>query len=205
MSPPLPLRDDELDWTSGFARHAVQADFAKTFFDDLESASPDYLIVDFVDDRFPLLRCGASWFVRSHDFVACGGDAISRYRLVKVPRTWLGLRLLWRDACRRFASALRRRFPDLPVVVHRAAGRPSPDRSPTSCDGIEIGVLNHLLDEYASWFADDIEPVLELSLPGPYLADRQHRWGYSPFHYEERYYRDVADALRGLPPPRAAG
>ena len=52
MSPPLPLADDELDWSSDFARRAVQADFAKTLFDDLEAASPDYLIVDFVDDRF---------------------------------------------------------------------------------------------------------------------------------------------------------
>jgi hypothetical protein len=205
MSPPLPLADDELAWTSGFAKRSVQADFAKTFFDDLEAASPDYLIADFVDDRFALLRCGGSWFVRSHDFVACGGDGISRYRLVNVPRTWLGLRLLWRDACGRFAATFRRRFPNLPVVVHRATGLPSPDGAPTSCDGIEIGVLNRLLDEYASWFADDIEPALELSLPGPHLADREHRWGYSPFHYEERYYREVADVLLGLPPRGAEG
>jgi hypothetical protein len=204
MSPPRPLADDELDWSSNFARRAMQADFAKTFFDDLEAASPDYLIVDFVDDRFPLLRCGASWFVRSQCFVDCGGDRMTRHRLVNVPRSWLGLRPLWRDACGRFASTFRRRFPDLPVVVHRARGLPSPDGSRTSCDGLEIGVLNRLLDEYATWFADDIEPALDLRLPGPYVPDPEHRWGDSPFHYEERYYRDVADRLRALPPPPLA-
>jgi len=199
MSPPRALADDELDWTCGFARRAVQADFAKTFFDDLQAASPDYLIVDFVDDRFALMRSGDSWFLRSHDFVACGGDEISRFPLVNIPRTWLGLPVPWREACRRFAAAFRGRFPDLPVVIHRAPGLSSPDGKRTVCDGIEIGVLNGLLDDYASWFAGDVEPVVDLRLSGPYLADREHRWGYSPFHYEERYYRDVAVVLRGLP------
>jgi hypothetical protein len=195
MSPPLALADDDLDWASGFAKRAVQADFAKTFFDDLEKAAPDYLIVDFVDDRFALLRAGESWFVRSNDFIACGGDALERYRFVSVPRTWSGLRPLWREACRRFAHSLRERFPDLPVVVHRAAGITG-SGALASCDGIRIRVLNRMLDEYASWFGRDVQPVLELSLPGPYRADGEHYLGHSPFHYEERYYREAADILR---------
>jgi hypothetical protein len=200
MSPPLPLADDDLSWDSDFAMHMVQADFAKSFFADLAAAAPDCLLVDFVDDRFAVLRRDDSWFVRSEKFVLAGGDALERYRLARVPRTWLGLRPLWRSACSPFAQTFRLGFPDLPVVVHRARAVADPRGARTSCDGIEVGVLNRLLDEYASWFTGDVGAALEIDLPGPYAASRDHRWGPSPFHYEDRYYRDMADVFRGLPP-----
>jgi hypothetical protein len=208
MSAPLELADGDLRPRSGFAARTIAAEFRKTFLDELEAARCDYLIVDFVDERWDLLRHGSSFVTRSLEQVEAGIDHLARYTLERLPRLGEETQRLWLDAAVRFADELRGRLPELQVVLHRALGvehyRAGQEvrRQGAYEAGIPLGLLNRVLTAYYDWFAALARPV-ELGPAGDYLADPGHRWGLSPFHYEEQYYLDLAAALRRLPQPSA--
>jgi len=203
MSPPLELADDDLGWPSNFARRTIKADFEKTFFADLEASDCDTLIVDFVDERWDLLRTGDSFVTLSQDLMKGRVDRLAHYDFVRMARMAPRTHQLWHDTCARFVRTLRECLPGLRVVLHKVLGadryrdgRKVRELAPFA-DGIPLGILNPMLEDYNACFSSLISP-LELELPRTYVADKSHAFGLGPFHYEERYYADAADILRAL-------
>ena len=204
MSSPVEFGDDDLDWPSNFARRTVKADFEKTFFADLEAKECDTLIVDFVDERWDLLRIGDSLVTCSADLMNMGIDRLKRRGFTRVARRDTRTHELWRDACARFAATLRERLPGLQVVLHNVLGtnrcrdgRELCELAPFA-DGIPLADVNALLMDYNACFRSHMESLLDLELSRTYVADKSHRWGLSPFHFEERYYNDAANILSVL-------
>jgi hypothetical protein len=203
MSSPLEFGDDDFDWPSNFARRVVKADFEKTFFDDLEASKCDALIVDFVDERWDLLRLGDSMVTCSAILMKMGVDRLTSRGFARVPRSDARTQELWRDACARFAATLRERLPDLQVVLHKVLGADRCRDGDEFCalapfaDGIPMADVNPVLEDCNACFRSHMESLLELDLPLTYAADKNHCWGISPFHYEERYYKDAANFLSG--------
>ena len=201
MSSPLEFGDDDFDWPSNFARRAVKADFEKTFFDDLEASKCDTLIVDFVDERWDLLRLCDSMVTCSANLMKMGVDRLTRRGFARLARSDARTQGLWRDACARFAATLRERLPDLQVVLHRVLGayrcrngEEFRELEPFA-DGIPLEIVNPMLEDCNACFRSHMESLLELDLPQTYAADKNHIWGISPFHFEERYYKDAANFL----------
>jgi hypothetical protein len=200
MSSPLEFRDD-FDWPSNFARRVVKADFEKTFFDGLEASKCDALIVDFVDERWDLLRLGDSMVTCSANLMKMGADRLARRGFARVARSDARTQELWRDACARFAATLRERLPDLQVVLHKVLGAYRCRDGDEFCelepfaDGIPLEIVNPILEDCNACFRSHMESLLEIDLPRTYAADKNHSWGISPFHFEERYYKDAANFL----------
>jgi hypothetical protein len=201
MSSPLEFGDDDLDWPSNFAKRTVKADFEKTFFDDLEASKCDTLIVDFVDERWDLLRIGDSIVTCSAFLMKMGIDRLTRRGFARVARSDARTQELWRDACTRFAATLRERLPDLQVVLHKVLGAYRCRDGEEFCelapfaDGVPLGVVNPMLEDCNACLGSHLESLVELDLPRTYAADKNHCWGISPFHFEERYYKDAANFL----------
>ena len=200
MSPPLEF-DDDFEWPSNFAKRVVKADFEKTFFDDLEASKCDTLIVDFVDERWDLLRLGDSMVTCSANLTKMGVDRLTCGGFARVARNDARTHELWRDACARFAATLRERLPDLQVVLHKVLGayrcRDGEEfwELAPFADGIPLEFVNPMLEDCNACFRSHMESLLELDLPRTYAADKNHSWGISPFHFEERYYKDAANFL----------
>ena len=205
MSPPIRLHDGAFEWTSGFARCAVKADFEKTFLNDTRNANCDLLLVDFVDERWDLLRTQLSFVTRSADLVDAGIEQSTLYAFERVDRLEETTQLLWRDACARFVIALQENLPNVRVVLHRVmgAGRYRNSRGlhalPPFADGIPLKALRATLEDCYDFLLAKIPGAAEIALPpNAYIAEESHRWGLSPFHFEDRYYREVAEILRTL-------
>ncbi len=204
MSPPL--RDDYqgFDWPSNFAKSAVKADFEKTFFQDLMKTRCDMLFIDLVDDRWDLLRSGNTLVTRSQELMATGAEGIDRFGFERVNRLEPATQLLWRDACARFAVALRQHLPNVQVVLHRVLatshyrdGQTIRDLNPFA-DGIPLGDLNTILEDCHECLLANIPSAVEIDLSRNYVANPNHRWGLGPFHFEDQYYLDVGRILRRL-------
>src|SRR5580704_7312041 len=86
MSSPVEFRGDDFVWSSNFARRTIEADFQKTFFADLEASRCDFLIVDFVDERWDLLRLGDSFVTLSADLMKAGVEHLIRRGFRRVSR-----------------------------------------------------------------------------------------------------------------------
>jgi len=200
MSPPLDVDDTGTHWPSNFARKVVLADFRKSFFDDLEAVAPHVLIIDLMSERFDLLRAPGTYVTRSWDLVSSGFDARCGYRLERVARETETMHATWLEQSERFAHVLRSRFPELPVILHKAYW------TPRYRDGRAIRRFSR---EWRSWISRRNEMLeachaqLERVLPGlatveprqAYLADPGHRWGLGSSHYEPGYYDDIREQM----------
>src|SRR5690554_5083124 len=71
-APPRPLGSTPFEAPNNFARKAILRDFDKSFFDTLDSAEFDIFVVDFVDERFSLLKHKGSVFTQSHEMERSG-------------------------------------------------------------------------------------------------------------------------------------
>jgi Family of unknown function (DUF6270) len=200
MSPPLEVDDSGTEWPSSFARKVVLADFRKLFFEDLEAAAPDVLVVDLMSERFDLLRAPGTYVTRSWELVSSGLAARCAYRLERVARETETMHQTWLEQSRRFADVLQSRFPELPVILHKAYW------TSRYREGTRIRRFSH---DWQSWITrrnlmlDACHEHLERLLPGltvvearqAYVADPGHHWGLGTSHYEAAYYDDVREQM----------
>ncbi len=122
------------------------------------------------------------------------------YRLERVARETETMHATWLEQSERFAHVLRSRFPELPVILHKAYW------TPRYRDGRAIRRFSR---EWRSWISRRNEMLeachaqLERVLPGlatveprqAYLADPGHRWGLGSSHYEPGYYDDIREQM----------
>lgn len=200
MSPPLDVDDTGVEWPSNFARRCVLADFRKTFFDELEAAAPDLLIIDLMSERFDLYRAPGTFVTRSWDLVDSGLDARCEYRLERAPRESDATQAAWCEHSREFAGVLRSRFPGLPVILHKASWTPryrdgrAIRRFPRNWRS-RISRRNELLEACHAQLEQVLPGLATVEPRRPYVADAGHRWGLGTSHYEPGYYEDLRAQL----------
>lgn len=203
-TPPSALRPGQ--------HRALVADLAKTALDALVRHRPTHVIFDFIDERFDLIAVDRgvathSWELEVSGYLAQPGLAARR----SIPRLSPACDLLWRDGLEELAAFLaatplrearlvlheaqwaagyrtddggRRRFPDeIALMEDRAANR---------------GAHNALLARYQAAFRARFPQAAVVAAPRQRVADAGHRWGLSPFHYVDDYYRAVWDQLAAL-------
>ncbi len=195
-------------------RH-LRAELAKDTLAQLGACQPDLLVLDFIDERFDLLACGAGVANESlellqsgllHHPLMAGARRIDRLGeeawqhweagLLRLRQGWQGAGL---GACRILLHACL--WAD---EIETPAGRqPLPD----ACQILPARVTsraahNALLRRMHARFAE-VFPAATLVAPPPALrvADAAHRWGPAPFHFVRPYYQSLAAqaAAAGLP------
>jgi hypothetical protein len=200
MSAPVEFDDTDVCWPSNFARKTVLADLKKTFFDDLQAAAPDVLIVDLMSERFDLLRGGETYVTRSWELIEASLHRRCGYRLERVPRETKAMRDAWLANADDFAARLKAHFPTLPVLLHRAfwtleyrdgsTMRTFPRRWWGS-----IRERNEMLVDCYAELQRLLPGLSTIEASRSYVADARHRWGLGTSHYEHGYYDDVRNAM----------
>jgi hypothetical protein len=201
---------------------AVIADLTKTALARLVAYRPTHLIFDFIDERFDLLSLGEARVTRSWELEASGWRSNRALRNARpIPRLSEGCERLWLEAAGEFAAVMRATpLKDARLILHSArwaqetltadgVRRPLANVEILAGEPAEIAAHNALLARYETAFLDLTPPVAIVAAPELRLADPEHRWGLSPFHYRPEYYAEIARQLEalGVPPisPPGAG
>ncbi len=215
---PVPGFKPRADRPEGLTRHqhdAVAADLTKTSLRRLAAFRPTHLIIDFIDERFDLMRAGGTLITRSWELEASSyleGGLPDAEPIARESRT---CERLWRDAAAEFAAfvestPLGSAVPILhaarwATVSRSASGALSPIRDVEVLQGrpADIGVHNDLLDRYETYLASLMPGLIAAGAPELRIADEAHRWGLSPFHYVPEYYEEIWRQLEvhGIPRP----
>lgn len=202
-SRPLAVETGDLN---GFPRRMVAEDAEKTVIDSLVAAQPDIVVLDLVDERLPILRHDQTWLTQSEylrrvpdaEQLVEGADevvAMPRPRRVE----------LFDDAARRLARTLRRRLPATAFVLNEAPyttrvgdGSQLPEPQAGWARALQAGqeplvasLVRHLGDRLLR-----ARPPRDVC-----LADPDHRWGVTAYHYVESYYHWLLDLLDAVEPP----
>jgi hypothetical protein len=191
---------------------AVVADLKKSALSRLVAHQPTHIIFDFIDERYDLLVADQAWATHSWELETAGYLESPGLRAARpVPRMSDACERAWSDAAEEMASFLASTpLRGATLILHAAQwadtyrtrkgkvrplnddflildGKPGPRAD-----------YNAVLADYQSRFLATVPGVRTVAAEAHRVADENHRWGLSPFHYAPDYYREIGDQLRAL-------
>ncbi|HEY3695521.1 DUF6270 domain-containing protein [Phenylobacterium sp.] len=198
---------------NGLGRHqheAVVSDLAKRALAALVAHRPTHIIFDFIDERFDLLSVAGTFATHSWELEVSGYlDQPALQSARAIPRLSDACERLWLRAAGELSAFLRATpLRDAVLVLHEArwaetwvdaegARRPFEDVEIWSGRPADIAAHNAMLARYQEAFRAATPGVVRVRAQS-HVADAGHRWGLSPFHYVDGYYREIWDQLRAL-------
>lgn len=185
---------------SPFQRRMVERDLGKQFWRGLGGVTADVIVVDLVDERFGILvDDGAGVGTPSAELLRAGGLSPDLHHAGAGTADFL---LAWEAGRRRFMAAARAAGLVDRIVVHEARW------AEVCADGTRFDLqatadANDLLEHLAGRLRQDLAPHQFVRVPARLaVGDPGHRWGRSPVHYTEEYYRSFLDRLAEVPVAR---
>lgn len=185
---------------------ALVADLQKTALGRLVAFQPTHIIFDFIDERFDLVSARGALATHSAELARSGYLARPAFRAARpVPRLSAACDRLWQDAAGAFAALIRgTELRRANLILHSArwathqrsvTGEISEIRDVELLGGqpASIDAYNALLMRQEAAFIAMMPPLHRIQADAFRLADPNHQWGLSPFHYVPEYY----DAVRG--------
>ncbi|RAK64750.1 DUF6270 domain-containing protein [Phenylobacterium kunshanense] len=188
--------------------NALIADLRKTALTRLLAFRPTHVIFDFIDDRFDLLAVGDSIATRSGELIRSGYLLRPELRAHRtIPRLSSACERLWISAAAEFSELVRSTpLADAQLILHSARwasdhrdreGRIAPIRNVEILGGdpVDIADYNALLERQEAAFMALMPAMTVIDASAFRLAETEHRWGLSPFHYVPEYYDEVRRQL----------
>ena len=189
----LPLNIDVsgIELIGPYQRRALADDLNKTVYPFMTNRKgKDVLLIDFVDERFHLIKWKNHYMTRSNEFINAKlseripGEIVNRFS----PETTK----LWKESCLLFIKIIRQNFLQDHIMLHRAFWMEEYiennefHRFPNQA---EIEQHNSLLNEYYEFFEKNCVGLKILDVNNcNFRADRNHQWGLGAMHYEQAYY-----------------
>jgi len=183
---------------------ALVADLSKTALAALVAFRPTHLIFDFIDERFDLLSADGGLVTDSWELEASGYRRQAALRAARtIPRLSAACDRLWLDAAAELAAFVRATpLSQAKLILHSAQWaerRRTAQGREARMAGVEIlpgqaadiAAHNALLARYEAAFAELMPPMARVEAPAQRLADDNHLWGLSPFHYVPGYYAEI--------------
>ncbi len=199
---PDPMLLERLE--SPFQRRIVGRDLDKSFWQALENQSFDFLLLDFIDDRFDLLPRAGGLVTLSSEFIRAAGQPD---RALRIDSIGAEKRRLWRLGWQRLLKDLDRLGLRHRVIVNRVrwADQDLNGQTLLRPDPATRAAQNDLLEWLYEQVAQDLPEAGWLSYSETLLlADPNHKWGLSPFHYGRGFYDEAARQLRVVAAARTA-
>lgn len=188
--------------------NALVSDIEKSALGRLVAFQPTHLIFDFIDERFGLVSGRGALATHSAELERSGYLTRPAFRDVReVPRLSDACDRLWMEAAGAFAAVLRgtelrRATPILHSArwaTHQrgADGTVTPIRDVEILSGrsADIAAYNRLLERQESAFLNLTPQTVQVAAGACRLADPNHQWGLSPFHYVPEYYDEIRRQL----------
>lgn len=215
FAPPLKgvkISEDLPEGLGASTHRAMVADLHKTALAALVAHRPTHIIFDFIDERLDLLAVQDTLVTHSWELEVGGYLKQPAFQDAHtICRTSPACDLLWREGLDQMAGVLTMTpLADARLIVHETqwatqyldetgARRPFGEVEIFGGKRAVIDDYNAVLSRHQAAFADAAPNAARVSAPSAlHLADCAHRWGLSPFHYVEDYYRDVWRQFQAL-------
>lgn len=206
FSPPLPIKIEksEIAAETNFERNAIHADLYKTSLPRLAEAKFDYLLLDFMEERHNLIRCGETYILDTLPLLDSG--VIEKLPpFDSIDRLAPGTTQLWDRDCVRFLAFLKDQGlrPER-IVLHKSGFASRYQLGAKEFDFTEFKA--HSYDLYGARLADyhatfrRLQPAARtIAIESDLLiGNGAHKWGRAPFHYIDAYYARFLEKFRAI-------
>lgn len=195
VSNPLSIALDDIKLESEFQKKMVFMDFQKTFLMDIKVKKDSFIVLDFIDERFDLMKVNGSYVTRSNEFV--NGNLERLYTFERIPRFQNKTHKIWEESCQLFMDVLLSSVPAENIIIHEAYW---------SEDYIENGHViafpnkgnieanNEALRRYYNFVITEFPQISIVS--SERMGSSEHKWGLSPVHYTDDYYNNIYKQIK---------
>lgn len=196
----IPEDEIPLQNPSAFQLRMVKSDLRKDAFQVLKANQSDYLLLDCIDERFPLLALCGSCVTASFEFYA---STAQRYRSArKLEKHVKDGRLYLKDRCvegaiEEFCARLREIYAPEQIILHYALmvnqyHAKSGQLTPFEPEKISANYcINGIIETIYSRIQAYLPGVHVIREIDGMAADENHKWGLAPMHYQKEYYDRV--------------
>jgi len=204
VSPRIPVVYDTINLCSNFQKRQLFWDLNKSFIDLLEKNVSDYLIIDLVDERFPIVKLGGSYVTRSNALLESGivkkedafftkDEYIDEYgnKSYQVEGTDI------KRYMDRFCEQVLMLYRPENIIFHVVKGAEFYYDERRFIQRFEPNVISNFrkLNRMWSYMYDYMYKNMVgcsfIDISERYMADCKHIWGLSPIHFQKEYYEDV--------------
>ncbi len=188
---------DRLD--SSFQKRMLKNDLEKTTFKKLKTSKGDFIVIDFIDERFHTIKVRNTYLTYSAELMMSEYLAGKKYHVLD-KRKWFYKNIVFKlhDKIAMFAEELEKIYGTSGIIIHRAMikdeyldskGRLQKFSKPYLEDNKRTNEL--LNDMYHEMENKLIHPHV-IDIAHLYYADERNKWGLATMHYQKEYYLDVA-------------
>lgn len=206
VSEAVAVEEDKLNLASNFQKKQVFRDLSKGFWQELAEHPSDYLIIDFIDERFSLGKYENSYFTESNEFVK-SQFLEKQYAIVnreKIGEDYYVEGVLLTVYLENFLNRILQNYTESQVILHRAKHVDKYISKKGRIKSFSKAYLqyNQRMNEMLDYMYDYVEKRLpgciSLDFHAKYYADENHKWGLSTMHYEQDYYIRVLNELASI-------
>lgn len=191
-----------INLSSEFQKRMVMCDLNKLYWTIMQRNVPDYILIDFIDERYEVAKIGNSYFTLSDEFKS--GNCTVEYEEIK--RVKKADQYFVDDVplltyLEKFMNRITTVFPAHRIILHKA-------KMANYYKNISGGIIkfnedyckyneqiNDVLNVMYTYIEKKIAGCIVLECLEEYYADEQHKWGLMPMHYEEKYYKFIYHRL----------
>lgn len=189
-SPPINIKKDGINLNSEYQQRLVYFDMTKNFYHYIKETTSDVLIIDFMDERLGVLKTNNTYITHSDELKLSKLKLLLDYEILDFDEEYLDL---WEISALKFIHDVKKR-PYQRIILHKSfymdsyidkEGNKTPFTEPDTVERIKSrnSLLSHMYN-----FIERNMPNLTIIEPTGFLANENHKWGLTPFHYEQAYY-----------------
>lgn len=205
-SPRIDVDISSLSFDNNWPLKCFTREVEGSILEEILDYDPDIIILDFIDERYDILRVGGGYLTLAVELLMSGASEQEWFRNgERIPRLSQECYRLWTTAARNFAEFLHVRLPNAQVLIHDAPwtsviveGRdlsseiPGPGLTEQELhegNVAQVPEYDLLTKSYAGILASFLPKSEWLTIPKDLqVAARDHIWGAAPFHYVTEYY-----------------
>lgn len=218
LSFPLVL-DRELQLSSSFQKRLVLNDLQKGQWDALHRASGAFCLIDFIDERFNLIKIGigggnsidkTTYITKSNELVNSGfliGKHYEEMQYTFIDSKWL---IDGQELDRYLEDWLKQvlnHYTARKIILHKSyllntyidnSGQMQTFKKPYLINNEKTNTILQYLYDYTEYYLNKnhINKVKTIDLCRKYHAAENHKWGLAPMHYQSAYYEEAAELIK---------
>lgn len=164
----------------------IERELADVYFEVLDNEKPDYIMIDFLEERHDILRIRNELYTYSDALRGC----YDVKDLSILPRENNDIELIWQEKCNQFINELKKRFiPSRIILVKNYLATSYSDGIDTEVfqDINKIKKINKILEGYYSYFERHLDGVIVIDCSGEkeYVTDKYYEYGCVPEHLND--------------------
>ena len=177
---------DGINHKNMYRNFMIIGEMSNGYFAMLDKEKPEYIMLDFLEERHDILKIGNELYTYSDALRECYDVKDS----IILRRENNETKFIWEEKCNQFVNELKKRFmPSKIILVKNYLATSYSDGIDTETfqDIVKIRKINEILEGYYEYFESQLDGIIVIDYSGEkeYVTDKCYEYGCAPEHLND--------------------